>query len=68
MTNEELDKISKEINCISQHLSMLDPDDVHEHKLREQLFQRWDFLDHQMACALMSAKRRLLRIVVCNNH
>ena len=67
MTNCELNNISREIDYISKKLSILDPDNVIENKLRERLFQRWDFLDYKLNCALKSAKRKRLRIIVCNN-
>ena len=68
MTNAELNDISKEIDCISEQLSILDPDNAIENKLREQLFHRWDFLDYKLDCALISARRNNLKIIACKNN
>ena len=67
MTNKKLEKISQEIDCISRHLSLLDPDNAVEHKLREQLFRRWDFLDDQLDCASASIRRQKWRVISCNS-
>ena len=68
MTNAELNKISEEIDHISEQISILDQDNTIENSLRENLFHRWDALDHQLDRALISAKRNNLKIVTCNNN
>lgn len=68
MTNAELDTISNEIDDISKQLNILDSDNAIESTLREHLLHRWDFLDHQLECALIAAKRNKLHIVSCDNN
>ena len=68
MTSAELNEISKEIDQISDQISILDPDNAIENSLRENLFHRWDVLDHQLDCALISAKRNNLKIVTCDDN
>lgn len=63
MTKAELKNISQERQCISNRLSLLDPDNAIESQKREQLLLRLDFLEHQIDCALISAKRNRLRLV-----
>ena len=67
MTNLELNKISEEIDHISEQISILDPDNTIENSLREHFFHKWDVLDHQLDRALISAKRNNLKIVTCDN-
>lgn len=67
MTNIELDAISNEIDDISKQLNILDPDNAIESTLREHLLHRWDFLDHQLECALIAAKRREIYFVPCHS-
>ena len=63
MTKLELKAISTEIDCISEHLSILNPDNPIENQIREQLLYRWDFLDHQLEQAFLSARDRSFRII-----
>ena len=67
MTTTELNEISKEIDHISEQISILDPNNSIEGSLRDRLFHRWDFLDYQLDCALIAARRNNLKIVNCNN-
>ena len=68
MTNAELNKISEEIDHISEQISILDPDNPIENTLRENLFHRWDALDHQLNRALIFARRNNIKIVACSNN
>ena len=63
MTNAELNKISEEIDHISDQISTLDPDNAIENSFRENLFHQWDFLDYQLDCALISTRHNNLKIL-----
>ncbi len=63
MTKYELKAISTEIDCISEQLSILDPDNPIENQMRERLLYRWDFLDYQLEQAFLSARNRSFRII-----
>ena len=64
MTNEELDKVSKEVDCIAEYLSILDnPHNLMEQKLRDHLWNRWHFLRSQIKNSLAELKRRRFHVV-----
>ncbi len=67
MTKKKLNDISQEIKSISYRLSILDPNNLIESQLRTQLFHRWDFLDYQLDCALILAKKNRIHTVNNNN-
>lgn len=63
MTKYTLKMISTEIDCISEQIAILDPDNPIESNVIERLFYRWDYLDHLLERAFISARRSNFRII-----
>ena len=66
MTSEELDRISKEVDCLADYLLLLNPLDPMEQELREHLWKRWNFLRSQIKSSLLEARRRRFHVVPNN--
>ena len=63
MTKKELNDISKEIDSLSRRASILSSGNAIESQALRCLLKRWDFLDHQLDVALITARKNRLRLV-----
>ena len=63
MSSEELDRISKEVDCLSEYLLLLDPNDAMERQLRNHLWSRWNYLRSQVKGAMSEIRRRRFQVV-----